>query len=62
MSYPNQIRLVRFITFVAGAAVMGLEIMASRLLAPRYGDTVYVWGNLIAVIMGALAVGYRREA
>lgn len=39
---------------------MGLEIMASRLLAPSYGDTVYVWGNLIAVIMGALAVGYRR--
>lgn len=34
--------------------------MASRLLAPSYGDTVYVWGNLIAVIMGALAVGYRR--
>lgn len=60
MPYSNQIRHVRFITFVAGAAVMGLEIMASRLLAPSYGDTVYVWGNLIAVIMGALAVGYRR--
>jgi spermidine synthase len=60
MPYSNQIRHVRFITFVAGAAVMGLEIMASRLLAPSYGDTVYVWGNLIAVIMSALAVGYRR--
>jgi len=60
MPFSNQVRRVRFITFVAGAAVMGLEIMASRLLAPSYGDTVYVWGNLIAVIMGALAVGYRR--
>jgi len=60
MPFSNQVTRVRFITFVAGAAVMGLEIMASRLLAPSYGDTVYVWGNLIAVIMGALAVGYRR--
>jgi spermidine synthase len=60
MPSSYQVRRVRFITFVAGAAVMGLEIMASRLLAPSYGDTVYVWGNLIAVIMGALAVGYRR--
>jgi len=60
MPFSSQVRRVRFITFVAGAAVMGLEIMASRLLTPSYGDTVYVWGNLIAVIMGALAVGYRR--
>ena len=39
---------------------MGVEIMASRLLAPYYGDTVYTWGSLIAVIMMALAIGYRR--
>lgn len=39
---------------------MGVEMMASRLLAPYYGDTVYVWGSLIAVIMTALAIGYRR--
>ena len=39
---------------------MGVEMMASRLLAPYYGDTVYVWGSLIAVIMTSLAIGYRR--
>lgn len=39
---------------------MGVEMMASRLLAPYYGDTVYVWGSLIAVIMTALAIGYKR--
>jgi spermidine synthase len=51
---------IRFIVFVSGAVVMGVEITASRLLAPYYGDTVYVWGSLIAVIMTALAIGYRR--
>jgi predicted membrane-bound spermidine synthase len=39
---------------------MSVEIMASRLLAPYYGDTVYLWGSLIAVIMTALAIGYRQ--
>lgn len=46
--------------FSSGAAVMGVEILASRLLAPYYGDTVYTWGSLITVIMIALAIGYRR--
>ena len=56
----SDIHVVRFIVFVSGAVVMGVEIMASRLLAPYYGDSVYTWGSLIAVIMIALAIGYRR--
>ena len=49
---------VRFVTFTSGAAVMGVELMASRLFAPAFGDSVFVWGSLIGVIMSALAVGY----
>ena len=60
MSLGSEGRLIRFIVFISGAVVMGVEIMASRLLAPYYGDTVFVWGSLIAVIMTALAIGYRR--
>jgi spermidine synthase len=56
----SYINLVRFLVFSSGAAIMGVEILASRLLAPYYGDTVYTWGSLIAVIMIALAIGYRR--
>lgn len=51
---------VRFIVFISGAIVMGVEITASRLLAPYYGDTVYTWGSLLVIIMMALAIGYRR--
>jgi spermidine synthase len=49
---------VRFIAFVAGASVMGVELMASRLFAPAFGDSVFVWGSLIGVIMLALTTGY----
>src|SRR3989304_5626186 len=49
---------LRFEVFVAGAVVMALEIMGSRLLAPVFGDSVFVWGSLIGVIMASLALGY----
>lgn len=60
MKQLSERQAVRFIVFISGAIVMGVEIVASRFLAPYYGDTVYTWGSLIAVIMMALAIGYRR--
>ena len=37
---------------------MGLEIAGSRVLAPHFGNSVFVWGSLISVFLIALAVGY----
>ena len=42
----------------AGAAVMVVEMTAVRALSPFFGATTWVWTNTIAVMMGALAVGY----
>jgi len=47
-----------FAVFMCGALLMALEIMGSRLLAPSYGDTVYVWGSVIGVFLLSLSVGY----
>jgi hypothetical protein len=44
--------------FVSGAAIMGLELVGLRLLAPRFGASTYVWGGLLGTIMAALAIGY----
>ena len=43
---------------LSGAAIMGLELVGLRLLAPRFGASTYVWGGLLGTIMAALAVGY----
>ncbi len=46
------------VVFVAGAALMAYEIVGSRLLAPYFGNSTFVWGSLISVFLGALAAGY----
>jgi predicted membrane-bound spermidine synthase len=47
-----------FSAFLAGAIAMSLEIAAARLLAPYLGSSLQVWGALISVILGAMALGY----
>ena len=32
--------------------------MASRIIAPYFGNSIYVWGSLIGVFLAALAAGY----
>jgi spermidine synthase len=37
---------------------MGLEIVGSRLLAPVFGSSLFVWGALIGVVLAAMSTGY----
>jgi len=41
-----------------GAVVMAIEIVGSRLLAPVFGNSLFVWGALIGVILAAMSSGY----
>jgi len=46
------------VSFVAGAAVLALEILGTRFIGPFYGVTLYSWSALITVTLLALASGY----
>ena len=37
---------------------MGLEIVGSRLLAPVFGSSLFVWGALIGLVLAAMSTGY----
>lgn len=43
---------------VGGFASIGLEILAGRIVAPEFGNSIYVWGSIIGVNLSALALGY----
>jgi spermidine synthase len=49
---------IRAIAFVVGAASLGAEIAAARLLAPYFGASTIIWANTIATVLVALSVGY----
>ena len=50
--------MLALVVFLNGMAVMVLEMVGARLLAPWLGTSVVVWTSLIGVILASLSVGY----
>jgi spermidine synthase len=44
--------------FTSGAVLLGVELAASRVLAPFFGNSLFVWGALIGVVLTGLMLGY----
>ncbi len=55
---PSGVGVVDAAVFMSGAVLLGVEISASRVLAPFFGNSLFVWGSLIGVVLAGLAIGY----
>ena len=44
--------------FAGGFASIGVELTASRLLAPFFGSSTFIWASLIGLTLAFLALGY----
>jgi spermidine synthase len=66
MSLPETIKppgrhtllYIYFAVILSGAAVMVVELLGGKLLAPYYGSGIYAWTSIISVTLLALSLGY----
>ena len=54
--------VARLATFLvagwSGFFVMSVELLSSRILAPYFGSSIFVWGGILTVFMTFLSIGY----
>ncbi len=51
--------MLQAIIFVTGGAILALELLASRILTPYFGVSLYIWSGILSITLVSLALGYR---
>ncbi len=54
----SRIFTINLIAFLCGAAIMVIELVGSRVIAPYLGTSTFVWTSIIGVILASLSIGY----
>src|SRR5438874_9592551 len=49
--------LLFILVFLLGMLSMGLQLVASRVLAPFFGSSIFVWASLITTFLAAFSTG-----
>lgn len=49
---------ILFVGFMMGAALMGVEMAAIRMMTPYFGSAIEIWACMIATVMLSLMAGY----
>jgi len=57
MSFRKRLWNPYVIVFLSNACIMVIELVASRLIAPRVGVSLYTWTSVIGVILAGISIG-----
>jgi predicted membrane-bound spermidine synthase len=50
--------LLYLIIFISGGAILALELLASRIMTPYFGVSLYIWTGILSITLVSLALGY----
>ena len=48
----------RFAILVTGAAILAVQLIASRIMGAFFGVSLYIWTGILSITLLCLAVGY----
>lgn len=46
------------VLLIEGGALMAVELIGAKLIAPFYGNSLYVWAAVLSTTLGGLTIGY----
>ena len=44
--------------FISGGAILALELLASRIMTPYFGVSLFIWTGILSITLISLAFGY----
>lgn len=50
--------ILLLVVFLTGGALLILEVVATRILSPFFGNTIFSFSSVIGTVLGALSLGY----
>ncbi|NTU98674.1 fused MFS/spermidine synthase [Candidatus Falkowbacteria bacterium] len=50
--------ILPIVIFLTGACVLVVEVVATRILSPYYGNTIFTVSSVISIVLAALSAGY----
>ena len=50
--------LLYAIIFISGGAILALELLASRIMTPYFGVSLYIWTGILSITLVSLALGF----
>src|SRR5665648_223306 len=56
---PPRLKQYEAMIFITGAVTLSLEVLASRIMTPYFGVSLYIWAGILSITLIFLALGYQ---
>ncbi len=56
---PPGVKQFEALIFITGAVTLSLEVLASRIMTPYFGVSLYIWAGILSITLIFLALGYQ---